>query len=361
VTAGGAVAVTARAVDLPPMLEPFGDLALTVAVVLTVAVLAFTIPVWVASRRVVKVEAVAWADDVRGDPSATWAADRALRVLLASCERERVVFPGLSRVVVGADRVDVDLVTPTVAPPAPWTTGRDGRRWSAPVELVQLEAVPARRPDELATVVALGSSPEGRVLVGLEALHGVLGVDGDRASRLAVARRVADQLATSPWCRSTAVLRVGVRDDEVAAGALLSLDDALDVVVTGASPGVLFLSEVPSASAWTALRSALERPENRWGVVLLARHEQVRWQLTARRDGTLTGDAVGELRWVDVALNGHEAVAVPAGLARPSADGAPASPPVPSVPVAPGTAPAGRRAQPSRGGAPQQGGPVPTR
>ncbi|MBD8610252.1 hypothetical protein IFT77_07110 [Frigoribacterium sp. CFBP 13729] len=352
---------TALAVDLPPMLEPFGDLALTVAGLLTVAVLAFTIPVWVASRRVVKVEAVAWADDVRGDPSATWAADRALRVLLASCEREHVVFPGLARVVVGLERIDVDLVTPTVAPPAPWSTSRDGRRWSAPVELVQLEALPPRRPEGLATVVALGSSAEGRVLVGLHALHGVLGIDGDRSARLAVACRIADQLATSPWSRSTAVLRVGVRDDEVAAGALLSLDDALDVVVTGASSGVLFLSEVPSASAWTALRSALERPENGWGVVLLARHDQVRWQLTARRDGTLVGDAVGELRWVDVALNGHDAVAVPAGLPRSAAEGAPSSPPVPSLPVAPGTAPAGRRRDTSRGGAARPGDAVPTR
>ena len=125
---------------------------------------------------------------------------------------------------------------------------------------------------------------------------------------MAVARRIADQLATSPWSSATALATVGLTHDEVALGAVLSLDDAVARVVENGRPGVLLLADVPGRDAWAALRAALERPDSLWGVVVLTATAEARWSFTARRDGRLEAGPFGELRWVDVALS---ATAVP--------------------------------------------------
>ncbi|WP_423922498.1 hypothetical protein ACPEEZ_02860 [Frigoribacterium sp. 2-23] len=344
-----AVAAAAPAA-LSPFVHPFGNLALTIAVLLVVATAAFTVPVLISSRRVQKADAITWADDVRADPGATWAVDRLLRVLWAACARENVTFPGLLRVVVGLDSVVVDLATPAVAPPRPWRASGDGRTWTADTADLQEEGLAEGAGDRFATVVAVGSSDTGRVLVDLHSLHGALAIDGDRAARLAVTRRLADQLVSSPWSRGAAVVRVGLGDDELGVGASLSLSDALGVVIANTGPGLLVLSDRPSSSAWLMLRQALERPGSRWGVVLLGRDRDVRWQLTAHRDGTLASDHLGPLRWVDVPLTGWTPPAVPgvvvAGLADREADdlgpldaGAPAPGPATPAPVVTGSAP----------------------
>lgn len=288
--------------SLSPFVHPFGNLALTIAVLLVVATLAFTVPMMLSARRRRSTDAVDWADQVRADPAGTWTVDRVLRVLVDACARDQVGFPGMVRLVVGVDRVDVDLASPTVAPPAPWSTTIDGRTWSAPLARLQAEPVRGDRGDDFATTVALGSSPDGRVFVDLARAHGAVALDGDRAAVLAVTRRLADQLASSPWASGTALARVGLSDDELSLGAALSLDDALARVIENSRPGVLLLAAVPGRDAWSSLKAALERPDNRWGVVLTTSAADARWSFTARRDGSLSGEAFSDLRWVDVAL-----------------------------------------------------------
>jgi len=217
------------------------------------------------------------------------------------------------RLVVGPDRVDVDLVTPTVAPPAPWSATVDGRTWSASLAALDADGVVGGRLEHFATTVALGSSSDGRTHVEFARAHGPVSVSGDRPAVLAVARRIADQLATTPWSSETALATVGLTRDEVPLGAVLSLDDAVGRVVENTRPGVLLLADVPGREAWAALRAALERPDNRWGVVVLTGSADARWSFIARRDGRLEAGPFGDLRWVDVALTaGFEHTPAPA-------------------------------------------------
>ncbi|MET4053741.1 hypothetical protein ABID81_003122 [Frigoribacterium sp. PvP054] len=309
---------------LSPFVHPFGNLALTIAVLLVVVTLSFTLPLVVAARKDRSTVAVDWADQVRADPAGTWTVDRVMRALIGSCEREHVVFPGMVRLVVGLDRVDVDLASPTVAPPAPWSTTVDGRTWSASLAALHADGVAGDRSGHFSTTVALGSSPDGRTHVELAHARGPVAVSGDRAAVVAVARRIADQLATSPWSSATALATVGLTHDEVALGAVLSLDDAVARVVENGRPGVLLLADVPGRDAWAALRAALERPDSLWGVVVLTATAEARWSFTARRDGRLEAGPFGELRWVDVALS---ATAAPS--ATPDGDAAATAAPTP--------------------------------
>jgi hypothetical protein len=309
------VAATAADAAAPQsyLLHPLDHLALTVAVIIVAAVLAFAVPVAL-GRRNAPHDAVARGEAIRREPNAAWAVDRALRVLVDACARDGVGFPGALTVTMGPAAVSAALARPTVAPPAPFLTPPDGRVWSAPMDLVQRYPLDDAPSDEFATAVALGSSEAGLVVADLRRVHGIVAIGGDRGARRAVARRIVDQIVTNPWSASTDLITVGLRDDEVPAGRTMSVRDALAAVTTPSTRGVVVFGKLPSGQDGTDLLAALEAPGNRWGVVVLAAAQDARWQLTAHTDGRLTSEVLGELRWADLALSASapvEAVVTP--------------------------------------------------
>jgi hypothetical protein len=283
-------------------LHPASHLVLTSAALLFVATLAFVVPVIVALRRRTATDAIAWADRVRRDDATPWAVDRVLRSVESSCRAAAVVFPGFVRASVGAS-VRLDLTSPTVAPPEPWTATPDGRSWSAPMWALQSVALTEAASVRAATVVGLGTDPDGSVLVDLAAVGGVVALDGDRSARLAVARRVVDQVRSDPWSRTTPVLTVGVRGDEFGPAASVSVAEAVATIASDATPGLLVVHGVPGGADGRELARLLERPTGRWAVLAMQPSALARWTLDCRRDGTLTSAELGTVRWMDLGLS----------------------------------------------------------
>ncbi|MBE7162624.1 MAG: hypothetical protein INR72_15405, partial [Williamsia herbipolensis] len=228
--------------------------------------------------------------------------DRVLRSVETSCRAAHVGFPGFVRATVGTT-VRLDLASPTVAPPEPWTTSPDGRSWSAPMWALQSVPLVDAPSTQFATVVGLGSDPDGTVLVDLRRIGGFLALRGDHSARRAVAQRIADQIRTDPWSVATPILTVGVAAGDLGPTTSVSVADAVAAVAADATPGLLVVSSVPGGSEGRELARLLERPGGRWAAVSLQPGSLARWTLDCRRDGTFTSDELGTVRWMDLALS----------------------------------------------------------
>ncbi|QWS33237.1 hypothetical protein [Curtobacterium aetherium] len=283
-------------------LHPASHAVLGIAVLVFVATVAIVVPTVIAMRRGTSTDAVAWADLLRRDDGSVWTTDRVLRSVEASCRAAGVVFPGFVRASVGPT-VRLDLAAPTVAPPVPWTATVDGRSWSAPMPALQALGLVGTATDRFATAVGLGSDTDGTVVVDLAAIGGAVALGGDRAARLAVAHRIADQVRTAPWSTGTTVLTVGIGDGELGPARSVSVHEAVATVAADATPGLLVVRTLPGGTDGRELARLLERPTGRWAVVALQPGALARWTLTCRRDGVLTSPELGTVRWVDVALS----------------------------------------------------------
>lgn len=274
-------------------LTPESHLLVTMSVVVLLATLALVVPTIVALRRRTSTDALAWADQVRRDPAAAWAVDRVLRAVDASCAAANVLFPGAVRITIGTT-VRIDVASPTIAPPAPWTATPDGRTWSAPTWALQAVPLAGGAPVEFATVVSFGTDRDDTVLVDLRRVGGILALRGEPAAREALLVRLVEQLQTAPWAVGTTVLGVGTG---TRAGTAVSVRDAIAAVSADATPGLLVVSRVPSGEDGRELARLLERPGGRWACIAVAPHPLARWTIEARRDGTHVSDVLGTLQW----------------------------------------------------------------
>ncbi|WP_084800700.1 LysM peptidoglycan-binding domain-containing protein, partial [Promicromonospora kroppenstedtii] len=77
---------------------------------------------------------------LRTDTSASWMVDRALRVLLAACERDGLDVPGVTGVFIEGGAMRLRLAEPASPAPEPFVANEDGQSWSAP--LARLQAAP---------------------------------------------------------------------------------------------------------------------------------------------------------------------------------------------------------------------------
>jgi hypothetical protein len=291
-------------------IEPLDHLAVTIAAILFVGAVAFTVPVIVGRRRGQAPDAVRWADGTRREDGAAWAIDRVLRAARTSCVQVGFVFPGMVRCTVGRT-VHIDLAAPTIGPPAPWTTTPDGRVWST--SMASLQAIGLQDPSndprgsgdtaDFAVVVALGTTADATVLADLRRAGGPVELTGDADAVRAVARRIVDQLHTDPWSTTTPVLSVGVRTGELGTTAPVSLADAVAAVRENSTPGLLVLASAPRGASASALSTALALPGNRWAVVVLGRVRHARWSFAVSRDGAMTSPEFGDLCWADIALS----------------------------------------------------------
>lgn len=224
-------------------------------------------------------------------------------------------FPGFVRAVVGSE-VRLDLATPVPTPPHPWMTTFDGRQWSAPMAELQGMSLPTPAGPDHGTVVVLGSSPDGTVVVDLRRALGPIAIVGAWDARLAVVRRVVDQVRAHPWSAGTAVLSVGLARTAVPGAEHVSVSGAVAAVAADAQPGLVVLTAIPGGSEGRELRRLLDRPGGRWAVLVVRSTDGARWVLDARRDGALESDVLGTMRWTDVPVHEPAAASPPAGRQR---------------------------------------------
>ena len=146
---------------------------------------------------------------LRTDTSASWMVDRALRVLLASCEREGTEVPGVTGVFIEGGAMRLRLASPASPAPDPWVANDDGQSWSAP--LARLQSAPASEAStaQFSRLVTLGMAETGRVLVDFARARGVISLDGPTRARHEVLRRWLGELTGNPWSNDPRVVMVG--------------------------------------------------------------------------------------------------------------------------------------------------------
>lgn len=140
---------------------------------------------------------------VGAEPGRAERLDAALRSLAAECRDSGRPLPQVHAATIGDDSLDLHLAPPLSTAPGRWSVHEDGARW-------RLDADEALHPSSGATpfpaLVVLGRDDEGRdVLLDLEALGGVLSLEGSESVSREVASALAVQLAHLPWVQDHTV------------------------------------------------------------------------------------------------------------------------------------------------------------
>ncbi|UED86122.1 BTAD domain-containing putative transcriptional regulator [Streptomyces profundus] len=137
--------------------------------------------------------------------------DRALRLLSAALAEEGRVLPAVYAAWLGSRELHLQLSGPVGRPPAPWSQGQDQTYWT--LERGRLPEPPdGVAPDAEAPypgLVSLGMREELRLLLNLEAVPGIVAVQGAPGDREAVLASIAAELATSGWSDRMTVTLVG--------------------------------------------------------------------------------------------------------------------------------------------------------
>jgi hypothetical protein len=177
--------------------------------------------------------------------------DAGLRALSAALADRGQVPPSVFAAHLSDDSLDLWIAPADPSPPQPWLAMSDGQVWRLP-----LTAVPRLDPDEAGSalapypgLVSIGTDDSGRVLVDLEAAHGLIAVTGPGTQVQAALAAMAVELATNRWSDRMQITLVGF-------GAELALlaPDRVSAVATLAEalPGL----ERRAAEAAAALAAA---------------------------------------------------------------------------------------------------------
>jgi len=113
------------------------------------------------------------------------------------------------------ENLDLWIAPADLDPPGPWAAVGDGQVWRLPLAaLAQVDTDDAR--DALALLpglVSIGTDDAGRVLVDLEAAHGLIAVTGPRQLVTGVLSSMAMELATNRWSDQLHLTLVGLGED----------------------------------------------------------------------------------------------------------------------------------------------------
>jgi hypothetical protein len=199
---------------------------------------------------------------IAADEASAWV-DAALRTLGAELRRESLMVPRITCVRAGELGLEILLAEPVPEAPPSFAAVDDGHVWrlDPDLDLAELHRRAGDAVAALPTLVSVGISPEGPVLVDLETL-GVVSVEGDDARVSAFLAGAALELASVDWAEGVD-LRVaggpaalqeieGVRMVE----DLASLGE--DLAATAASVGDA-LGDRPST-----LAARLDQPGEEW-------------------------------------------------------------------------------------------------
>ncbi len=114
-----------------------------------------------------------------------------------------------------SENLDLWVAPADMSAPSPWTAVGDGQVWRLPFSAVQRvdgeEASGALAP--FPGLVSIGTDATGRVLVDLEAAHGLISVTGPPDTVLAALSAMAMELATNRWSDRMHITLVGFGAD----------------------------------------------------------------------------------------------------------------------------------------------------
>ncbi|HEY6279536.1 MAG TPA: hypothetical protein VIX86_24765, partial [Streptosporangiaceae bacterium] len=139
--------------------------------------------------------------------------DTGLRYLSQALAVQGRPLPTVFAAHIGRENLDLWVAPADPGAPAPWVAVGDGQVWRLPVSVV-----PGLDADQVAQavppypgLVSIGTDATGRVLVDLEAAHGLIAVTGYRAH--AVLAAMAAELATNSWSGPMSLTLVGFGAD----------------------------------------------------------------------------------------------------------------------------------------------------
>jgi nucleoid-associated protein YgaU len=234
---------------------------------------------------------------LRTDTSAAWTVDRALRVLMAACERDGLEVPGMTGVFIEGSSLRLRLTNPASPAPEPWTVSEDGQSWSAPLAKLQSGAASEGSTAQFARLVNLGMGETGRVLVNFSVARGVISLDGPTRVRHEVLRRWLGELTGNPWSNEPRVVMVGnglPQPEQVE--HLAGIEQVVPELEVG-DGGVLVLSQAPSAAQQDMLAARFASPEFTWVVIVLGQSSSAKWRFTAGDDGWLRSGFLPDVRF----------------------------------------------------------------
>lgn len=143
--------------------------------------------------------------------------DSALRQLSAALASQGRRPPGVYAARLDDHHLDLLIAPPDAEPPEPWVAVSAGGIWRLP--RVAVPAFPLAGSADLAGasaagapfpgLVSLGTDDDGRVLVDLEAAHGLIAVDGPPELVRGVLAAMAMELATNRWSDQMEITLVG--------------------------------------------------------------------------------------------------------------------------------------------------------
>jgi hypothetical protein len=236
---------------------------------------------------------------LRTDTSASWMVDRALRVLLASCEREGMEVPGVTGVFIEGGAMRLRLASPASPAPDPWVANEDGQSWSAP--LAKLQSAPASEAStaQFARLVTLGMAETGRVLVDFVRARGVISLDGPTRARHEVLRRWLGELTGNPWSNDPRVVMVGNGLPQAEQAEYLSAIEQVIPELGVGDGGVLVLSQAPSVTQQDLLAARFADPRFTWVVIVLGESSSAKWRIRAGDDGWLRSGFLPDVRYTE--------------------------------------------------------------
>lgn len=141
--------------------------------------------------------------------------DTGLRYLSYALAAAGVAPPTVFAAHLGKANLDLWVAPPDHNPPPPWTAVGDGQVWRLPltatarIDLEQTGGALAPFPG----LVSIGTDDTGRVLVDLEAAHGLIAVTGPEAMVSSALAAIAVELATNRWSDRMQVILIGFGDE----------------------------------------------------------------------------------------------------------------------------------------------------
>jgi hypothetical protein len=137
--------------------------------------------------------------------------DTGLRYLSYALAAAGTTPPTVFAAHLGEENLDLWVAPADRNPPSPWTAVGDGQVWRLPLAAVQ-RIDPEQTSGAIAPfpgLVSIGTDDTGRVLVDLEAAHGLIAVTGPSAVVSSALSAMAVELATNSWSDRMQITLVG--------------------------------------------------------------------------------------------------------------------------------------------------------
>ncbi|MFE9104594.1 hypothetical protein [Actinomadura geliboluensis] len=148
---------------------------------------------------------------IGADDAAATLLDLGLRHMSKSMAAGGRALPTVYGVHIGRGSLDLWIAPADRNPPAPWQAFDDGQVWR-----LRDDALPMLEASDLGDVLApypglvsIGTNANGRILVDLEAAHGLIALRGDEDARRAALSAIALELATNRWSDHMRITLVG--------------------------------------------------------------------------------------------------------------------------------------------------------